>query len=201
MSQQTDAWGQFTAWLAVVNWTRECPCIAQPHSAQSCNMCGGISSPHSKLCENCSGTGRIAVLPGLRVPCDCLKSGVVGVTSMVRLGSGRFAGFDGCTNCGGRRERLGETYDVPEDVPIDVRGCGWLPVPESEETLQIGLARAGVYSEVNLLPGPAWDGHIQFYAMVRIMPSGLAFDATDDDPLAALLAAAGKLMAEEASHA
>jgi len=46
------------AWLAVVNWTRECPCI------------GGISSPHSKLCENCSGTGRVAVLPGLRVPCQ-----------------------------------------------------------------------------------------------------------------------------------
>src|SRR3990167_6460022 len=58
------------AWLAAVNWTRECPCIVQPHSTQSCNMCGGISSPHSKLCENCSGTGRVAVLPGLRMPCS-----------------------------------------------------------------------------------------------------------------------------------
>ena len=46
--------------LRLAAMEKECPCITDMSS--SCDFCGGITTPHSKRCENCPGTGRVPLL-------------------------------------------------------------------------------------------------------------------------------------------
>ncbi len=37
----------------------DCPCLTVPNGPKGCDFCGGITSPHSRFCENCGGTGKV----------------------------------------------------------------------------------------------------------------------------------------------
>ena len=108
------------------------------------------------------------MLPGLRVPCETLRT----------------------------IEGLRHTSSVMGLHPA--KGCpGWQLAPESRDTLEDALVAAGFRVVTDRHP------HRECTITVRggSWKDTRAVNGEADTPLAALLAAVGKLMAEEASHA
>lgn len=148
----------------------ECPCLIDPHSpdAIGCNFCGGITSPHSKYCEHCHGTGTVPAYPWARRVCGACDGYGIGY------------------QCGGHFYP-GDMEWVPCDncVASDCKFCqgrGWFPLPDAELLVEV-MARCNdeFLFRRQFVKGKGWFGYAEidgYYAFAdKPLPDNPDVDA------------------------
>ena len=138
-----------------------CPCNGITGGCAEC----GIEMRHSGVCFKCKGTGKVALLPGLRA--GCLKCGAA-------------YGHEGQDDCCG---------PWPHGGPTD-NGChgkGWVPVRDLA-TLLAEMRKAGWLPFVE---GPLVDRRGVWHWITRagIITQGVKVEGDDGDEAAAVRAA------------
>lgn len=125
----------------VAEWLPEqrCPCLVDPHGPKECSYCGGVTTPHSKRCENCSGSG-LSPVGRLVQERMTVKCRTCHGTGHYDSDHGQYSVAYNCAACGGDGQKLPQHMDsdwtMNLDGEIGVRGTGlvpWLPTSPTAE--------------------------------------------------------------------